>query len=128
MMVRIVDASVTFSSERLQTPLVLSSGTIEELALATATVVVEANGRSAIGKGAVYLSDLWAWPGEVLSHEDRSQALKQLCESIAVEVPRSLGAESQHPLELGLRIHHLACEQLSDAVGPPKLARALCAS
>jgi L-alanine-DL-glutamate epimerase-like enolase superfamily enzyme len=27
-----------------------------------------------------------------------------------------------------LRIHHLACEQLSDAVGPPKLARALCAS
>ena len=124
-MARILDAEVSFRSRRLVAPLQLSSGSIEELTEATASVVVEARGRRASGRGAVYLSDLWAWPDASLTHRARDEALRRLCEKIADELPIQFRNENLHPLELGLRLDDLACHRLSIAPSPPLLARAV---
>jgi L-alanine-DL-glutamate epimerase-like enolase superfamily enzyme len=124
----ILDADVSFRPQRLKMPLTLSSGTIEELTEVTARVVVEAGGRRAMGQGAVYLSDLWAWPDQFLSHCEREDAMRGLCEHTARELATSFGREPHHPLELGLRIHQLVCDELTISPTPPRLARALCGS
>lgn len=127
-MIKIVDAQVSFRSQRLATPLGLSSGTIEQLTEATASVVVEADGRRATGRGSIYLSDLWAWPSQSHSHEERDAALRWLCEMIASELPRLSPQQAHHPLELGLQLHDLACERLTLSPDAPMLARAMCGS
>lgn len=127
-MTKILDASVSFQSQRFITPLQLSSGVIESLTEAVASVTVETDGRRATGRGAIYLSDLWAWPDDSLSHEQRDAALRRLCEMIALELPKHFRQESWHPLELGLRVHELVCESLSIAPNPSVLARAMCGS
>lgn len=127
MMTTILDARISFRAQRLATPLKLSSGTIEELTEATAEVVVEVEGRRATGRGSIYLSDLWAWPRQTLSHPQRDDALRQLCESIAEDLPTLTGERGGHPLELGLRLHELA-STMSAPRDPPDLARAMCGS
>lgn len=109
-------------------PLQLSSGAIESLTEAVASVTVEVDGRRATGRGAIYLSDLWAWPDASLSHDARDAALRRLCEMIAVELPQLSGREDLHPLELGLRVHELACNSLTLSPSPSVLARAMCGS
>src|SRR6188472_1849906 len=108
-MFEILDVEISFGSQRLAKPLRLSSGVIEELTQATVTVHGAAGGQRATGRGTVYLSDLWAWPDHSLSHERRDGVLRQLCELLVVEVPICFRAVNLHPLELGLRLHHLAC-------------------
>ena len=109
-------------------PLHLSTGVIELLTEAKASVVVEMHGRRATGYGSTYLSDLWAWPDHSLSHPERDQTLRALCEQIADELPRQLKHEDWHPLELGLRVHRLACHGLPLTPNPSVLARAMCCS
>ena len=127
-MFEILDAEISFSSQRLAMPLRLSSGTIEELTQANATIIGECDGRRATGRGTVYLSDLWAWPDDGLSHDQRDLALRQLCERLAAEIPTCYRNEKSHPLEAGLRLHHFACHELAVEPNPPSLARAMCAS
>jgi L-alanine-DL-glutamate epimerase-like enolase superfamily enzyme len=124
----VVDAGISFSRQRLFAPLQLSSGTIEDLTQAMATVVVDVGGVRAAGRGTVFLSDLWAWPTVAHSHAERDAALRRLCELIAVELPLLVRGEALHPLEFGLRLHELACEHLKISPDPPSLARAMCAS
>ncbi|MBA3482932.1 MAG: hypothetical protein H0T51_14075 [Pirellulales bacterium] len=126
-MTRVLDATVSFVPRRLIIPLRLSSGAIESLTEAVATVTVEVDGRRATGRGVIYLSDLWAWPDDALSHDQRDAALRGLCEEIARELPKQFQREPCHPLELGLRIHDLACGA-TIAPSPTVLARAMCAS
>jgi L-alanine-DL-glutamate epimerase-like enolase superfamily enzyme len=127
-MFEILNAEISFHRQRLSKPLRLSSGVIEELTQATATITGESRGRRATGRGTVYLSDLWAWPDAALSHEVRDAALRQLCERLATEIPRHFQNAACHPLELGLRVHRLACHELAMDPNPPELARAMCAS
>jgi hypothetical protein len=127
-MFEILDAEIDFRSQLLATPLQLSSGIIQELTQATVSVVGEFAGRRATGRGTVFLSDLWAWPDDSLSHQQRDLALRQLCEQLADEVPTYFRSQKSHPLEFGLRLHDLACHQLVIDPNPPILARALCAS
>jgi L-alanine-DL-glutamate epimerase-like enolase superfamily enzyme len=127
-MARVLDAAVTFRLQRLSMPLHLSTGVVETLTEAEASVVVEVGGRRATGRGAVYLSDLWAWPDHSISHEERDRSLRQLCERIATELPSYLQQEDWHPLELGLRVHELACHGLPMERRPPALARSMCGS
>ncbi|HUU95484.1 MAG TPA: hypothetical protein VM487_07075 [Phycisphaerae bacterium] len=82
---KIVDAEVAFEYQRLKTPLRLSSGPITELTQATATVAVDVGGRRGVGRGAVYLSDLWAWPDRELSHDERDRMLREFCREIATK-------------------------------------------
>jgi hypothetical protein len=127
-MFEILEADVSFHSQRLATPLKLSSGAIEELTQATVSVVGAVHGRRATGRGTIYLSDLWAWPDDSLSHQQRDASLRQLCKRLAVEVPKRFRNVKHHPLELGLQLHHLACHDVVIDPNPPVLARAMCAS
>jgi len=127
-MFEILETNVSFRSQRLATPLKLSSGAIEELTQATVSVVGAADGRRSTGRGTIYLSDLWAWPDSSLSHERRDAALRQLCERLAAEVSKHFRDAKLHPLELGLQLHHLACYDIAIDPSPPVLARAMCAS
>jgi L-alanine-DL-glutamate epimerase-like enolase superfamily enzyme len=127
-MFQILDADVSFSSQRFATPLQLSSGVIEEVTLATVSVVGKVSGTQATGRGAVPLSDLWAWPEFSLSHATRDGALRRLCERLATEAPKFFCDVIAHPLELGLRLHQWACHEIPIEPSPPVLARAMCAS
>src|SRR5882757_11447851 len=99
-MFEILDAKISFGSQRLATPLHLSSGVIEELTQATVTVHGTAGGQQATGRGTVYLSDLWAWPDHSLSHDRRDVALRRLCETLVAEIPNYFRNVKLHPVEL----------------------------
>ncbi len=121
---RILSADVEFVDRRLQVPLRLASGVITELTEARATVWVRSGATKAVGRGAIYLSDVWAWPDPNLAHGHRDARLRQKCTEIAKELPGLVGG-SAHPLELGLRLHD-ALARADDPDEPPILARVLC--
>jgi L-alanine-DL-glutamate epimerase-like enolase superfamily enzyme len=121
---RVLDAKVRFVEQSFLRPLIISSGTITKITEAVAEVTVQVDGREATGRGSIYLSDLWAWPDPKLAHPERDRRLRALCQEIAGRLWTLCGAEPQHPLELGLRLHENVCH----APSPPVLARAMCAS
>ncbi len=106
MTVRILEARVEFFHRPFVQPLIISSGAITEITEARAHVLVEADGREAWGRGAMYLSDLWAWPEPSLTHDQRDAVLRDLCQRIAQGLGDLCGGERAHPLELGMRLHH----------------------
>jgi L-alanine-DL-glutamate epimerase-like enolase superfamily enzyme len=110
-------------------PLHLSTGAITAITEAQAAVTVRVDGREATGRGTIYLSDLWSWPKAPLEHAGRDAVLRQVCEEIAGRLPELCGGEPEHPLELGLRLHHaVSREAFALPADPPVLARAMCAS
>ncbi len=121
---RILDARVEFFQQPLKKPLQISSGKIVELTEARVSLHAETNGRSAKGRGSIYLSDLWAWPHAALDHAARDAVLRNYCVRIASELPRLCG-KLAHPICLGLRLHRALCDE--DAL-LPELARTMCAS
>ena len=128
--VQVLSASVEFIPRRLAVPLVLSTGAIDEVTEARATVSVRVGEVEAVGRGAIYLSDLWAWPQSTLSHADRDRTLRRLCQTIASELVQLCGAPA-HPLEVGLRLHERVCGEnvaASTDEDIPRLARAMCLS
>lgn len=120
---RVLDARVEFFEQKFRMPLRLSTGLIETITEARATVTVKSGDREATGRGSIYLSDLWAWPDPSRSHAERDAVLRKECETIAASLADLVGTPA-HPLELGLRLHDVVCEK-PDAVAPP-LALALC--
>ena len=122
----IVDARVTFHVQPLLRPLVLSSGSITQLTEAQVQVTVQVGSREAVGRGSIYLSDLWAWPSPTLSHEFRDGALHDLCQRIAEDLWDLCGREAAHPLELGLRLHDQVLQHQMNRI--PILAQAMCLS
>ncbi len=103
--VRVVDATVTFEDYPLRSPLILTGGTIEEATEARATVTVEdARGRTATGRGTVFLSAIWAWPVSQLSFLLRVDAMQQMCIEIADRMSVWCH-EPRHPLEHGMDVH-----------------------
>lgn len=128
--VRLRAASVEFIQRKLAMPLVLSTGAIEEVTEARAAVTVRVGEAEATGRGAIYLSDLWAWPDATLSHAHRDATLRRLSQEIAGELPALCG-EPAHPLELGLRLHERLCAETPTpgwSESLPVLARAMCLS
>jgi L-alanine-DL-glutamate epimerase-like enolase superfamily enzyme len=125
----ILSAEVEFIPRKFVTPLQLSTGTIAEITEARATVEVAAgNQYRGIGRGSIYLSDLWAWPDPQYTHEERDLVLRGICERTSQELLNLGRVELVHPLELGLRLHNWVCHDLSVTENPPLLARAMCAS
>ncbi len=121
----ILSAQVEFFHQAFIKPLQLSSGPISEITEARARVRVRVDGREAEGVGAIYLSDLWAWPEPTLTHEERDAQLRAVCEELAARLPECNLPAPAHPAELGLRLHDLACHGTHPQ---PSLARAMCAS
>ncbi len=114
--VRVVDATVTFEDYPMRSPLILTGGTIEDATEARCTVTVEdERGRTATGRGTVFLSAIWAWPISQLGFLQRVDAMQQMCIEIADRMPVWCH-EPRHPLEHGLEIHESA-DGLSIPVG-----------
>lgn len=124
MQTTILDARVRFVPQSFLRPLIISSGKITEITEAIAEVRVRVDGREAVGRGSIYLSDLWAWPDPSLKHDQRDAELRKLCQQVADKLAALCGGEAAHPLELGLRLHDSVCHEKT----PPVLARAMCAS
>ncbi len=124
MNVKITNAEIEFIEQPFIAPLIISSGAITEITEAVARVTVDVDGKTAVGKGSIYLSDLWAWPDPNLSHQQRDKTLRELCVDIAQNLYEYCGSSTAHPMELGLRLHESVCHKTP----PPVLARAMCAS
>lgn len=124
---RVLDAGVEFFHQPFRKPLQISSGAITEITEARAEVRVRVGTHEAIGRGSIYLSDLWAWPDPDLSHEQRDSVLRDVCERIASGLDDLCGAGEAHPLELGMRLHESVCGE-APVPGVPRLALAMCAS
>lgn len=123
----IVESRVEYFHQPFLKPLQISSGKITEITEARAEVRVEVDGREAVGRGSIYLSDLWAWPEPSLTHDQRDAVLRDLCDHINGNLWSLCGGEPEHPMELGLRLHNSLCHD-APPDGPSILARAMCAS
>jgi L-alanine-DL-glutamate epimerase-like enolase superfamily enzyme len=124
---QVVGADVAFIERQFRHPLQLSTGTIHGLTEARATVRVRVGRQEGLGRGAVYLSDVWAWPGGGLAHDAKDALMRKLCEDAAKAMPAAVGAPALHPLEAGLRLHAWA-ETEAAVEGMPALARMVCLS
>ncbi len=100
---KVLAAKVEFFDQKFRTPMRLSSGVIDTITEARATVRVAVGNQEATGIGSIYLSDLWAWPDHNLSHEKRDAVLRELCVEAANNLSERCG-DAAHPLELGLRL------------------------
>ena len=121
----ILSVSVDFVDQPFAKPLQLSTGLITVLTEARVSIKVSVNGKEAEGQSNIYLSDLWAWPGGDLTHEEKDAAMRGACRTIADNLFALCGNKEAHPLELGLRLHE-SLDHLAPEV--PLLARAVCAS
>src|SRR5579862_949281 len=129
----IIAARISFASRAFRVPLMLSSGPITEITEATAEVQVRVGGREAVGRGSIYLGDLWAWPDPQYPHLQRDAAMRDACETIAAGLPALCGGAAAHPLELGMRLHCAIVSSSSEweadfSIRMPPLARAVCLS
>ena len=126
----IKSATVEFVERPFLKPLIISSGAISSLSEAIASVVVQVDESVAVGRGSIYLSDLWAWPDSSMSHQKRDMVLRGLCTEIAEYLHEFCGGAPAHPLELGLTLHDRVCEDnhLRSPGRIPSLALAMCIS
>ena len=123
----ICHSTVEFIERPFLRSLQLSSGVITEITEARVTVAVRCSGKEAVGRGTIYLSDLWAWPDPAFDHNENDRILRDICRQIASTLPGLCGSGSAHPLKLGLRLHESVCH--GEPFGSiPILALAMCAS
>lgn len=129
--IRILSAEVRFSVERFRTPLKLSSGAIEGVTYArVALQVVDRQGRTAVGRGGGFLSDLWAFPSARVTHEQKDAALRALTHRLG---ERATTSEFADPFEHLARLHAALPAELAQANADlgwpeplPRLAAAMC--
>ncbi|MEI6339864.1 MAG: hypothetical protein WCQ57_15000, partial [Verrucomicrobiota bacterium] len=121
----ILKASVEFIEQPFLKPMQISSGLIGQATEARVTVSVSTGKKEGVGRGSIYLSDLWAWPGGALDRRAKDAAMRGLCRELASSLARHCGSEEMHPLELGLRLHHAANGLLPEM---PPLAKSVCMS
>ena len=132
---RVMGARAAFTRKALRSPLRLSRGAITDVILASVAVDVEgSHGRRATGRGAIFLSDLWAWPADSLPHREAETVMRRLTELICREAPSALDGWG-HPLEIGWALHgatpEFAARVVREAALPqtiPALAACVCVS
>ncbi|MBI4976692.1 MAG: hypothetical protein HZC28_04380 [Spirochaetes bacterium] len=70
-------ASITFTEEKLRTPLMFGGGVVTAITKAAVSVTVENKaGKTGTGRGQILLSDLWAFPSLHISHEAKDAAMR----------------------------------------------------
>ena len=129
-------ANVRFEDFAFRTPLELSTGRITSIRLAEACVRVEDRaGRSAEGRGAIFLGDLWSWPSQRVDSSTRVAVMQRICERLASELP-GVSDGYRHPIAHGYELFTSARPQIATSVGSnqalpeevPELASAVCLS
>lgn len=104
--VRVDVVDLTFSHERLAVPLRLSRGVITDVTYAKVTVTVQTRaGQLHQGTGAIFLSDLWAFPDPAYDHDQKDRAMRTLCQAIAATLQS--GDDYSDPLEKGEQLEQL---------------------
>jgi len=126
--------SVRFEFEPVgfRVPLKFGSGTVSEITYAVATVEVETGrGARATGRGAIFLSDLWAYPTQQHTHQERDAAMRAACGEVAAVFQGARG----HPIDIVMerkddyaRIAREVTQQFSLRDPLPVLAVQVCAS
>jgi L-alanine-DL-glutamate epimerase-like enolase superfamily enzyme len=99
--VRVLEAQPYFSVERARSPLKFGAVVVDGCTVVHARVRVENGaGQAADGWGAIPLSDFWSWPGKLVGHEQRDQAMRALVEECCRHAS-NLGLLG-HPVDLFL--------------------------
>ncbi len=90
---------VSFKEEKFRVPLMFGTGVIESITLMTAKAIVEnGKGKAAEGYGNILLSDIWGFPSDCLSHEERDRAMRQVGIEYAGLVENFSGRA--HPIDI----------------------------
>lgn len=77
--IRILEVEPIFHQERFRSPLKFGTGVIYEITSLTVRVKVEnCQGKVAEGWGNILLSDVWAFPSEIIPHQLRDQAMREV--------------------------------------------------
>jgi len=119
MTIHINEIRVSFTRRPFAVPLRLASGTISDITEARVDVTVTVDDQSGTGSGAIYLSDLWAWPDPSIPSVERDAAMRAYLEETADRFS-SMAKGAFHPLEIGTRLHDHC---LADGSVLPPLAR-----
>ncbi len=119
MTIQIDDIRVSFTRRPFVVPLRLASGTISDITEARVDLTVTVDRQSATGSGAIYLSDLWAWPDPAIPSAQRDAAMRAYLEQTARLLPYR-AVDALHPIEVGMRLHDHC---LTDTSALPPLAR-----
>jgi len=102
---------VTFEDYQLRSALVITGGRIEDATEAQVSVAVEDDsGRTATGRGTVFLSAIWAWPQSKHGFIERVDVMQQLCIDVANHLP-AICAEPAHPVQHGMKLHEWVDDQ-----------------
>lgn len=132
--VKLVEIEPSFEDEQFRTPLKFGTGVIRAITSLTVRAVVETRaGRRAEGLGNILLSDIWGYPSDVMSHEERDAAMR----AVAVRFCELLvdNAEFGHPVDLYMRakpeLARIAAQvdaELGSATPMPLLGALVCAA
>src|SRR5271163_1840518 len=99
--IRPVAVELYFLPIKTRVPLKFGPEITTEVTLARVKMTVEdQRGRRADGWGETPLSVQWVWPSQ-LGYEERHQALRRLCVTIAEKWASPSSFQTGHPMELG---------------------------
>jgi len=132
--IKLVGIEPVFEDEEFRTPLKFGTGVIRAITSLTVRATVEGrDGRTAEGLGNILLSDIWGYPSDVMSHEDRDEAMRRVATGFCDLLLDN--AEFGHPLDLYMRLkpelHRLAAEtdaKLSAPTPMPFLGALVCSA
>lgn len=132
--IKLLEIEPTFDDAVLRTPLKFGSGVVAAITSCTCRAVVETrDGKRGEGLGHILLSDLWGFPSQVVGHEQRDAAMREVTRRFCGHMLDN--ARFGHPMELYLEakpvLHDLAAAVSADqnlAEAMPILGALVCAS
>ncbi len=124
---RVLEASVTFETQKFDKPLVIGGKPIHDITQAHVDMTVEANGKEVKGYSTIYESYLWGWLSNELSGQARDESMRGLTLDLAKVMPKWC-SEMAHPLEHGWNLHLCLSNMEVAHTQPPPLARLICGS
>ena len=99
--IRVVEVEPLFYLEKARTPLKFGGVVMDAAEMFKARVRVESRaGRTADGWGAIFLSDVWAWPSPIVPHEERAKVMHRVAERCAELVAG--WKEFAHPIDIAI--------------------------
>jgi hypothetical protein len=80
--IRVIGVNIFKVNTVCRTPLKFGAVVVDEVPIGYARVTVEnKEGKVAIGLGAMFLMDLWAWPVSKASHEAKNKVMCELLDA-----------------------------------------------
>jgi len=132
--IKLTDIEPVFEDEEFRTPLKFGTGVIRAITSFTIRATVHnRRGERAEGLGNIPLSDIWGYPSDTMSHEERDAAMRQ----VAVRFCKLLleNARYGHPIDLYMelkpelsRLAQQVGEELQAKTPMPLLGALVCAS